>query len=205
MRSRLAKLRQELQQYQRSDRPLAARYPAALRQEIAHLAQHAHASGTSFASFARSLGVTPTPVLRSRPRDERRPRRSAGAVRPVLVTPIEVPAPPARGHAHHATVGDANRGARPPGDRGPGPGAAMIGSTRQIKAFASGRPVDMRKGFEGLAALVRDELAADVLSGDPYLFTGKNRKRAKVLLWDGTGLCLFANQQSSHYTSFNFI
>jgi transposase len=70
----------------------------------------------------------------------------------------------------------------------------MIGSTRQVTAFAFGRPVDMRKGFEGLAALVRDELRADVLSGDLYLFTGKNRKRAKVLLWDGTGLCLFAKR-----------
>jgi transposase len=70
----------------------------------------------------------------------------------------------------------------------------MIGSTRQVRAFALGRPVDMRKGFEGLAALVRDELGADVLSGDLYLFTGKNRKRAKVLLWDGTGLCLFAKR-----------
>ena len=33
-----------------------------------------------------------------------------------------------------------------------------------------------------------------MLSGDLYLFTGKNRKRAKVLLWDGTGLCLFAKR-----------
>ena len=54
--------------------------------------------------------------------------------------------------------------------------------------------VDEEARFEGLAALVRDELGEDVLSGDLYLFTGKNRKRAKVLLWDGTGLCLFAKR-----------
>jgi len=72
MHSRLARLRQELQQYQQPDRPRSARYPAALRQEIGRLAQDAHASGTSFAAFARSLGVTPTLVLRARlPRDER--------------------------------------------------------------------------------------------------------------------------------------
>jgi transposase len=70
----------------------------------------------------------------------------------------------------------------------------VIGSTRQVTVFACGRPVDMRKGFEGLAALVRDELQRDLLSGDLFLFAGKNRKRAKVLLWDGTGLCLFAKR-----------
>jgi transposase len=70
----------------------------------------------------------------------------------------------------------------------------VIGSTRQVTVFACGRPVDMRKGFEGLAALVRDELQRDLLSGDLFLFAGKNRRRAKVLLWDGTGVCLFAKR-----------
>jgi hypothetical protein len=94
MRSRLAELRRELQRYQRPDRPRAARYPAALRRELGRLARHAHASGTSFAAFARSLGVTPTLVLRSRPpRAERSPRRPAGAVRPVVVTPVAGPTP----------------------------------------------------------------------------------------------------------------
>jgi transposase-like protein len=95
MHARLAKLRQQLQQYQQPDRPRAARYPAALRQEIGQLAQEAHASGTSFAAFARRLGVTPTLVLRARPPvDERRARKPAGAVRPVIVTPGEGPRPP---------------------------------------------------------------------------------------------------------------
>lgn len=90
MHSRLAKLRQQLQQYQRPDRPRSARYPAALRQEIGRLAQHAHASGTSFAAFARSLGVTPTLVLRARPpRATPRTRKTAGAVRAVVITPGE--------------------------------------------------------------------------------------------------------------------
>ena len=96
MHSRLAKLRHELQRYQQPDRPRSARYPAALRQEIGRLAQDAHASGTSFTAFARSLGVTPTLVLRARPpRDERSARKTTGAVRPVIVTPGEGP-PPAR-------------------------------------------------------------------------------------------------------------
>ena len=92
MRSRLATLRQELQQYHRPDQPRSARYPAALRQELGRLAQHAHAAGTSFTAFARGLGVTPSLVLRSRPpRAARGARTMPGAVRPVVITPSEGP------------------------------------------------------------------------------------------------------------------
>lgn len=70
----------------------------------------------------------------------------------------------------------------------------MIGSTRRVRVFAYAAPVDMRKGFEGLSALVREEFARDPLSGELYLFTNRQRKRAKVLHWDGTGLCLYAKR-----------
>ena len=70
----------------------------------------------------------------------------------------------------------------------------MIGSTRSVRVFAYASPADMRKGFDGLYGLVKDHLHADPLSGDLYLFVASNRKRAKVLLWDGTGLCLYAKR-----------
>ena len=70
----------------------------------------------------------------------------------------------------------------------------MIGSTRQVRVFAYGAPVDMRLGYEGLSHLVRKDLRRDVLEGDLYLFTNRRRKRAKVLLWDGTGLCLYCKR-----------
>lgn len=95
MRSRLAELRREIQRHQRPDRPRAARYPQELRREIGRLARHAHASGTSFAAFARSLGVAPTWVLRARQPDARAPRRAPSAVRPVVVTPAAPPPRPA--------------------------------------------------------------------------------------------------------------
>ncbi len=70
----------------------------------------------------------------------------------------------------------------------------MIGSalTRQVYAYAA--PVDMRKGYDGLSAVVRESLGRDPLSGDLYLFVARNRIRAKVLLWDGTGLCVYAKR-----------
>lgn len=48
----------------------------------------------------------------------------------------------------------------------------------------------MRSGFERLSHLVREEMRNDLLEGHLYLFLGKNRRRAKVLLFDGTGLVL---------------
>jgi transposase len=79
----------------------------------------------------------------------------------------------------------------------------MIGSTRQVTVWAYGAPADLRKGFDGLSGLVTERLRQDPLSGDCYLFVNGTRKRAKVLVWDGTGLCIYANQPSSHCTSFD--
>jgi transposase len=70
----------------------------------------------------------------------------------------------------------------------------MIGSTRQVSVFAYTQPVDLRRGFDGLYALVQQGLGRDPLSGDLFLFVGRNRRRAKVLLWDGTGLCVYAKR-----------
>lgn len=70
----------------------------------------------------------------------------------------------------------------------------MIGSTRQVKVFAYGEPIDMRKGFDGLSALVTQGLKRDPLSGDLFCFVNRTRKRAKVLMWDGTGLCIYAKR-----------
>ena len=70
----------------------------------------------------------------------------------------------------------------------------MSGSTRSVRAYAYASPADLRRGFDGLAALVRDGLGRDPLSGDLYLFVSRDRRRAKVLLWDGTGLCLYAKR-----------
>lgn len=70
----------------------------------------------------------------------------------------------------------------------------MIGTTRQVAVHAFTAPADMRKSFDSLSLLVTEGLARNVLSGDLFLFVSKNRKRAKVLYWDGTGLCVFAKR-----------
>jgi transposase len=70
----------------------------------------------------------------------------------------------------------------------------MIGSGRSIRVHVHREPVDMRKQFDTLAALVERDLRQPLLSGDLFVFIGRTRRRAKVLYWDGTGLCLFAKR-----------
>lgn len=70
----------------------------------------------------------------------------------------------------------------------------MISGGLRQRVLAYAAPVDMRKGFDGLYALVREGLGHDPLSGDLYLFLSRNRLRAKVLVWDGTGLCVYAKR-----------
>ena len=70
----------------------------------------------------------------------------------------------------------------------------MIGSTRRVRVFAYAAPADMRRGYDGLSLLVRRDLCRDPLSGEMYLFTNRRRNRAKVLLFDGTGLCVYCKR-----------
>ena len=59
------------------------------------------------------------------------------------------------------------------------------------RLFLARAYVDMRKSFDGLSSLVIGQLNKDPLNGDAYLFVGRDRKRLKVLLWDGDGFWLF--------------
>lgn len=70
----------------------------------------------------------------------------------------------------------------------------MFWNTRQVSVWVYAQPVDMRKSFDGLAAVVTERLGRDPLCGDLFVFVGRNRKRAKVLHWDGTGLCVWAKR-----------
>jgi transposase len=62
------------------------------------------------------------------------------------------------------------------------------------RVFGYPRPVDLRKGYEGLFGLVEQGLKRDPMGGDLYLFVNESRKLCKVLVWDGSGLCIFAKR-----------
>ncbi|WP_155951337.1 IS66 family insertion sequence element accessory protein TnpB [Rhizobium mesoamericanum] len=58
-----------------------------------------------------------------------------------------------------------------------------------------------RKGAEGLAALVKAEMGADPFSGTIYVFRAKRTDRIKLIFWDGSGVCLVANDLHSYCIS----
>lgn len=70
----------------------------------------------------------------------------------------------------------------------------MIGPTGAVKVMVATKPVDFRKGAEGLAALVRETMGADPFSGAVYVFRAKRTDRIKLIFWDGTGVCLYAKR-----------
>jgi transposase len=70
----------------------------------------------------------------------------------------------------------------------------VLSFTGSLRVFLAVEAVDMRKGFEGLHALVSERLGEDVRSGALFVFTNKRRTRLKVLYFDGTGLWLLAKR-----------
>lgn len=72
----------------------------------------------------------------------------------------------------------------------------MIALPRAVKIWVHREPVDMRKSFDTLAAVVRASMGADVLAGGVFVFVGRRRRTAKALYWDGTGLIVVAKRLS---------
>jgi transposase len=73
-------------------------------------------------------------------------------------------------------------------------GNVVIGPMGAVKVMVATKPVNFRKGAEGLAALVRDTMGADPFSGAVYVFRAKRTDRIKLIFWDGTGVCLYAKR-----------
>ena len=68
----------------------------------------------------------------------------------------------------------------------------LAGEVSRILAYR--HPVDMRKSFDGLVALVGSVLSEDPLSGTLYVFSNRRRTYVKAVYWDRTGFCLFAKR-----------
>lgn len=60
-----------------------------------------------------------------------------------------------------------------------------------VRIYLCTSPADMRKGFDTLAALVREHLGHDPLSGHLFLFVGRGRDRLKIMYWDTDGYALW--------------
>ena len=66
----------------------------------------------------------------------------------------------------------------------------MIFPGQRLPIVIAMKPVDFRRGHDGLAATVQNELGLDPHSGLTVVFRSKRGDRVKVLVWDGTGLVM---------------
>jgi transposase len=70
----------------------------------------------------------------------------------------------------------------------------MIMPGAEITVLVATKPVDFRRGADGLAALVQEVLREQPFSGTIYVFRPKRMNRVKLLWWDGTGVCLLTKR-----------
>jgi transposase len=63
-----------------------------------------------------------------------------------------------------------------------------------VKVLVATKPVDFRRGMDGLARAVKEDLKANPYSGVIYVFRAKRADRIKLLYWDGSGLVLYAKR-----------
>lgn len=158
-----------------------AGYPEHLRSRVTAFAR---AHGVKRA--VSSLGVSPGTV--------RKWMRDGGAFLPVVVA-RDVPS---TRPADHRVVLVSPTGWRARDRSRPTPGSPRSDRVNELltgrRVFVHREPVDMRKAFDGLTGLVVNAMKRDLLDVFVFVFVGRDRKRAKALVWDGTGICLFAKR-----------
>lgn len=67
----------------------------------------------------------------------------------------------------------------------------MLTLPASVRIYLATAPVDLRRGFDGLAAAVRGVIGEDPLSGHLFVFLNQSRNRAKILVWEASGFWLF--------------
>jgi transposase len=70
----------------------------------------------------------------------------------------------------------------------------MFGLSAAVRVYLATKPADMRKSFDGLAALASGSLALDPLSGHLFVFVNKRCDRIKILYWDRDGMAVWAKR-----------
>lgn len=70
----------------------------------------------------------------------------------------------------------------------------MLSISPAVRIFVHALPTDMRKHFDGLAAIVSHSFGKDILHGDYFVFLNRARNRCKVLFWDRDGLVVWAKR-----------
>lgn len=64
----------------------------------------------------------------------------------------------------------------------------------RLRYFVYRTECDMRKGFDGLSGLVRNEFKMDPLSGDVFVFFSRTGNRIKLLHWEEDGFAIYSKR-----------
>ena len=73
----------------------------------------------------------------------------------------------------------------------------IYGLSGQIRYYLYSQSTDMRKGFDALSGIVRNELIHDPLSGDAFIFINRRRNLLKLLVWDQSGFVIYYKRLES--------
>lgn len=70
----------------------------------------------------------------------------------------------------------------------------QVAFSDRLRYFVYGGSCDMRKGFDGLSGLVRNEFKTDPLLGDVFVFLSRTKNRIKILHWQGDGFAIYSKR-----------
>ena len=70
----------------------------------------------------------------------------------------------------------------------------MISFGSHMRFYIYRGVVDMRKGYDGLSGLVRNELGENPTNGAAYVFFNRNRQLVKILVWDKDGFVIYGKR-----------
>ena len=74
----------------------------------------------------------------------------------------------------------------------------MIFPSNRVRIMVATKTVDFRKGHDGLAALVKNELHKDPFTGTVFVFRSRKADRLKLIYWDGSGLVMAYKRLEEH-------
>ena len=77
-------------------------------------------------------------------------------------------------------------------------GDDMIFPSNRVRIMVATKPVDFRKGHDGLAALVKNEPHKDPFTGTDFVFRSRKADRLKLIYWDGSGMVLTYKRLEEH-------
>ena len=67
----------------------------------------------------------------------------------------------------------------------------MLSLPPSVRIYLAIEPVDLRRGHDGLSAIIRSQWGASLFAGHLFVFLGRRRDRCKILFWDRGGLVLY--------------